>query len=77
MTNRKLLSHICDLPSKSKGKLKIDLVNIPNGKYAVEVYKVGYRSNDAYSSYLSMGKPAQLTNNRLSKLKGKTMVHRF
>ena len=61
--------YIRDLPSKSKGKLKINLSNVPEGNYALEVYKVGYRSNDAYSTYLSMGKPSQLTRQQVEQIK--------
>jgi xylan 1,4-beta-xylosidase len=58
-----------DLPSKSKGKLKINIANVPNGNYALEVYKVGYRSNDAYSTYLSIGNPSQLTRQQVEQIK--------
>jgi len=61
--------YIQDLPSKSKGKLKINISKVPEGNYALEVYKVGYRSNDAYSTYLSMGKPAQLTRVQVEQIK--------
>lgn len=61
--------YIRDLPSKSKGKLKVDLSNIPEGNYALEVYKVGYRCNDAFSTYLSMGKPSQLTRQQVAQIK--------
>jgi len=61
--------YILDLPSKSKEKLKINLSNTPEGTYALEVYKVGYRSNDAYSTYLSMGKPSQLTKQQVIQIK--------
>ena len=61
--------YIRDLPAKSKGKLKINITNVPNGKYALEVYKVGYRSNDAYSTYLSMGKPSQLNRAQVDQIK--------
>jgi xylan 1,4-beta-xylosidase len=61
--------YIQDLPSKSKGKLKLNISKVPAGIYALEVYKVGYRSNDAYSTYLSMGKPAQLTKQQVEEIK--------
>jgi xylan 1,4-beta-xylosidase len=61
--------YIRDLPSKSKGKLKINIASVPSGTYAFEVYKVGYRCNDAYSTYLSMGRPAQLTKLQVEQLK--------
>ncbi|MCU7552106.1 glycoside hydrolase [Chitinophagaceae bacterium LB-8] len=60
---------IRDLPSKSKGKLKINIANVPNGNYALEVYRVGYRSNDAYSTYLDMGKPQQLSKQQVEQIK--------
>jgi xylan 1,4-beta-xylosidase len=58
-----------DLPSKSKGKLKVNISNVPNGNYALEIYKVGYRNNDAYSSYLTMGKPSQLNKQQVEQIK--------
>jgi xylan 1,4-beta-xylosidase len=61
--------YIRDLPSKSKGKLKINVNNVPQGTYALEVYKVGYRCNDAFSSYLSLGKPSQLTKIQVEQIK--------
>ncbi|HMO62578.1 MAG TPA: glycoside hydrolase [Ferruginibacter sp.] len=61
--------YIRDLPSMPKGKLKVQISNVPEGYYALEVYKVGYRSNDAYSTYLSMGKPAQLTKQQVVQIK--------
>ncbi|AXY78569.1 glycoside hydrolase [Paraflavitalea soli] len=61
--------YIRDVPSASKGKLKIHIAHVADGMYAVEVYKTGYRSNDAYSTYLSMGKPAQLSKLQVDQIK--------
>jgi xylan 1,4-beta-xylosidase len=61
--------YIQDLPSKQKGKLKINLSHVPAGKYSMKIYKVGYRQNDAYTSYLDMGKPLQLNREQVNKLK--------
>jgi xylan 1,4-beta-xylosidase len=61
--------YIRDLPSKSKGKLIINITNVPEGNYSLEIYKVGYRCNDAYSTYLSMGKPAQLSKVQVEQIK--------
>jgi xylan 1,4-beta-xylosidase len=61
--------YIRDLPSKSKGKLKINISNVPEGKYALEVYKVGYRCNDAYTSYYDLGRPSQLTKTQVEQIK--------
>lgn len=61
--------YVKDLPSKTKGKVKINIEKLPTGTYALEVYKVGYKSNDAYSTYLSMGKPAQLSKTQVEQIK--------
>jgi xylan 1,4-beta-xylosidase len=61
--------YIRDLPSKPKGQLKINISKIPEGIYALNVYKVGYRCNDAYSAYLSLGRPSQLTKSQVDQIK--------
>jgi xylan 1,4-beta-xylosidase len=61
--------YIKDLPAKSKGKVKINLSNVPAGKYTMEIYKVGYRVNDAYTRYVDMGRPGQLNRQQVEKLK--------
>ena len=61
--------YIKDLPSKSNGKVKVSISHIPTGKYTLEIYKVGYRVNDAYTSYLDMGKPKQLNKQQVEELK--------
>ncbi|MGB3007006.1 MAG: glycoside hydrolase, partial [Chitinophagaceae bacterium] len=63
--------YIKDLPAKAKGKVKFNFTNVPAGKYKMEIYKVGYRENDAYTSYLDMGKPARLNKQQVEKLKSK------
>jgi xylan 1,4-beta-xylosidase len=63
--------YIKDLPAKAKGKVKVNLSNIPSGKYKMEIYKIGYRASDAYTSYLDMGKPNQLNKQQVEKLKSK------
>jgi xylan 1,4-beta-xylosidase len=35
--------------------------HIPNGRYQLNVYRTGYKQNDAYTAYLHMGSPANLT----------------
>jgi xylan 1,4-beta-xylosidase len=61
--------YIRDLPPKSKGKLKIKISKVPEGRYSLETYKVGYRSNDAYTSYYDMGRPPQLTKVQVEQIK--------
>lgn len=61
--------YIRDLPAKSKGIIHINLSGIPKGKYQLEIYKVGYKSNDAYATYLAMGRPNQLTKQQVEQIK--------
>ena len=58
-----------DLPSKQKGKVKITISGIRKGAYTLEIYKAGYQVNDAYSTYLSMNKPHQLTKQQVAQIK--------
>jgi len=50
-----------DLPAKNKGTVKVEVKNVPAGNYTLDVYKVGYRVNDAYSTYFDLGSPKQIT----------------
>jgi len=61
--------YIRDLPAKSKGKVKISLSGVTKGAYKLEIYKVGYKSNDAYATYLAMGRPGQLTKLQVEEIK--------
>ncbi len=61
--------YVNDLPAKQKGILKIEINNIPEGKYVIEIYKIGYQSNDPYSAYVKLGKPQQLSNKQVEYLK--------
>jgi xylan 1,4-beta-xylosidase len=61
--------YIRDLPAKSKGNVRIKISKIPEGLYMVEIYKVGYRVNDPYTTYFDMGRPGQLTKEQVQKIK--------
>jgi len=61
--------YIKDLPAKSKGKVKVNLSHVPAGKYTLEIYKVGYKVNDAHTGYIDMGRPDQLSRQQVEKLK--------
>ena len=63
--------YIKDLPSKEKGKVKVEIDGIQKGKYLLEIYKVGYKVNDAYADYLAMNKPSQLTREQVNSIKEK------
>jgi xylan 1,4-beta-xylosidase len=58
-----------DLPARNIGKATLQIKNIPAGKYKMEVYKVGYKVNDPYATYLEMGSPSQLTKEQVATIK--------
>ncbi|MFP9117988.1 GH39 family glycosyl hydrolase [Flavobacterium sp. RNTU_13] len=58
-----------DLPAKNKGNANVVVKNLQEGSYVLELYKVGYRVNDPYSTYLEMGEPANLTKAQTETLK--------
>lgn len=57
-----------ELPPADKGAVHIELDHVPAGKYRVSTYAIGYKRNDAYTAYLQMGAPSQLTREQVSKL---------
>ena len=61
--------YLRDLPPKSKPNVRLNIRNVPPGLYSIEAYKVGYRSNDSYTAYLSMGRPEQLSKQQVEQLK--------
>lgn len=58
-----------DLPAKPKGKTSIEITGLKKGNYDLEIYKVGYRQNDAYTDYLGLNKPSQLSLQQVNLLK--------
>jgi xylan 1,4-beta-xylosidase len=60
-----------DLPSKEKGKITVNIKNLPTGKYQLKLYQTGYKVNDAYTTYFEMGSPSQLTIEQVKSIKEK------
>jgi xylan 1,4-beta-xylosidase len=58
-----------DLPTTDKGRLTLDLARVPNGKYKLTVYQIGYQHNDPFTAYVKMGSPKQLTRAQVDALK--------
>ena len=58
-----------DIPAKALANVKVNISHISAGNYQMQVYKVGYRSNDAYATYLDMGSPSQLTKQQVAQIK--------
>ncbi len=50
-----------ELPAKPASPTSLTLTHLPNVRYRVEVYRTGYQQNDAYTAYVRMGEPSNLT----------------
>jgi len=57
------------LPAKPAAPVRLHVENLVAGTYQMTAYRVGYRSNDAYTAYLDMGSPNQLTRQQVKDLK--------
>ncbi len=55
-------------PAKPAAPVQLTLTNLPNGHYQLSIYRTGYQQNDAYTAYLHMGSPSQLTRDQVAKL---------
>ena len=58
-----------DLPPKNKGKVDVKLQGLKQGVYNVSISQVGYKQNDAYTAFIGMGSPKQLTRPQVETLK--------
>ncbi|MDP4276962.1 MAG: glycoside hydrolase [Bacteroidota bacterium] len=61
--------YIRNLPATAKGEVTISLSGLPAGTYRLNRYQVGYHVNDAYTTYLEMGKPDQLSRQQTETIK--------
>lgn len=56
------------LPSQPRPPLSLALEHMQPGKWQAVIYRTGYDANDAYSAYLRMGSPQELTADQLRQL---------
>jgi xylan 1,4-beta-xylosidase len=54
-----------ELPAKPKGKARLQIAGISEGVYLLQVFRTGYRANDAYTTYLAAGAPSQLSTHQV------------
>jgi len=57
------------LPAADAAPVRLKIANLAPGLYTMRAYKVGYRSNDAYTLYHQIGAPKQLTRAEVALLK--------
>lgn len=60
-----------DIPSKEIEPMELIITNLPEGKYYLEVYHVGYGYNDVYTEYLKLGAPKHLSRELVKELDSK------
>lgn len=58
-----------DLPAKTTSAANININHLKAGKYQIQVYKVGYKVNDAYASFIDLKSPSQLTKEQVASIK--------
>jgi len=56
-------------PSMIRQNIELGISHIKDGKYRVEIYKVGYKQNDPVTGYIEMGRPSQITLKQEAELK--------
>ena len=57
-------------PSATVSPVSLELSGIKNGKYRLEIYKVGYKENDPFTRYLEMGRPQHTSIQQEKELAG-------
>jgi len=56
------------IPSTASRPVQLNLHGVAPGNYQVQVRRTGYQANDAYTAYLEMGSPKELSAEQLQKL---------
>jgi len=57
------------IPNHAAAPVQLQIAHLaPNAAYRLEVYRAGYHSNDAYSAYIELGSPKELTAAQLAHL---------
>lgn len=57
-----------DQPPVARQPISLRINHVANGKYRVEVYRVGYGFNDPYTNYIKWGSPSYLPKQKLEEL---------
>ena len=67
LSNRPFYTRL--VPAAPAPTIDVSVSHIKQGNYQLKIYRTGFRSNDAYSAYIEMGAPGDLTPPRLAELK--------
>jgi xylan 1,4-beta-xylosidase len=61
------------VPNRPAASVHLRVVHlVPRAAYQVEIHRTGYHANDAYSAYIEMGSPKELTVAQIAQLNGLT-----
>jgi xylan 1,4-beta-xylosidase len=59
-------------PTRDATPLTLALKGMKPGTYTMQVYRTGFKANDAHTAYLEMGKPKTLSGEQVAQLQGLT-----
>jgi xylan 1,4-beta-xylosidase len=59
-------------PAGDAGIVELRIAHLAPGGYRAEFYRVGFEKNDAYSAYLKIGAPSQLTREQVEQLRARS-----
>jgi xylan 1,4-beta-xylosidase len=60
-------------PTRDGTPLTLQLKGLKPGSYTMQVYRTGFKANDAHTAYLEMGKPKSLTSSQVAQLQALTV----
>jgi xylan 1,4-beta-xylosidase len=60
------------VPATAAPSVEVSVSHLKSGSYQLKVHRTGYRANDAYSAYIDMGAPKDLTPAQLDQLRNLT-----
>jgi xylan 1,4-beta-xylosidase len=69
-SNRSFFGRI--VPTSPSAPIALKVSHLKPGKYSMQVHRVGFHANDAYSAYIEMGAPKDLTSEQLARLQSLT-----
>lgn len=71
VSNRSFYTRL--IPAHSAAPVQLQVMHlVPNAGYRLELYRTGYLANDAYSAYIQMGSPKELTAAQVAHLNERT-----
>jgi len=69
-SNRSFYGHL--VPSEVSAPATLHFAHLQPGKYRLRLFRTGYRHNDAYSAYIDLSMPRQLTSAQVDQLQALT-----